>query len=102
MGVLRVHVVCLSLSVLLLAEDLQLQEELLLLQQPGVGRVHGRRGLLGLLVGRDVLVVLELLHLGLHVLGLLVPVLVRRLGLQFGKRRWIKLGSNRTFISCIF
>ena len=28
---------------LLLAEDLQLQEELLLLEQPGVGRVHGRR-----------------------------------------------------------
>lgn len=63
-------------SVLLLAEDLQLQEELLLLEQAGVGRVHGRRGLLGLLVRRNVLMVLQLLHLRLHIFGLLVTVLV--------------------------
>ena len=60
----------------LLAEDLQLQEELLLLEESGVGRVHGRRGLLCLLVWRNVLVVLELLHFGLHIFGLLVSVLV--------------------------
>jgi len=63
-------------SVFLLAEDLQLQEQLLLLEESGVGRVHGRRRLLGLLVRRDVLVVLELLHLRLHIFGLFVPVLV--------------------------
>ena len=73
---------------LLLAEDLQLQEELLLLEQPGVGRVHGRRGLLRLLVRGDVLVVLELLHLWLGVLGLFVAVLAvtQGLGLQSGWR----------------
>ena len=64
---------------LLLVDDLQLQEELLLLQDLGVGRVLlGRRLPLGLLVRGDVLVVLELLHLGLGVFGLLralgVPV----------------------------
>ena len=49
---------------LLLVEDLQLQEELLLLEDLGVGRVQlGRRLLVSLLVGGDVLVVLELLHL---------------------------------------
>ncbi|TNN81577.1 hypothetical protein EYF80_008022 [Liparis tanakae] len=68
-------------SVFLLAEDLQLQEQLLLLEESGVGRVHGRRRLLGLLVRRDVLVVLELLHLRLHIFGLFVPVLVGSLGL---------------------
>ena len=73
---------------LLLAEDLQLQEELLLLEQPGVGRVHGRRGLLRLLVRGDVLVVFELLHLWLGVLGLFVAVLAvaQGLGLQSGWR----------------
>lgn len=60
----------------LLAEDLELQEELLLLEESGVGRVHGRRRLLSLLIWRNVLVVLELLHLGLHIFGLLVPVFV--------------------------
>lgn len=72
------------LLLLLLAQDLELQEELLLLEQPGVGRVHGRRGLLRLLVRRDVLVVFELLHLGLGVLGLFVAVLTvaQGLGLQ--------------------
>lgn len=80
---LRVCGVCVLLlalgvcvSVFLLAEDLQLQEELLLLQQTGVGRVHGWGGLLGLLVWRNVLMVLQLLHLGLHIFGLLVSVLV--------------------------
>ena len=49
---------------LLLAEDLQLQEELLLMEELRVGRVHLRRTLLVcLLVRRDVLVVLEFLHL---------------------------------------
>lgn len=69
---------------LLLAEDLQLQEQLLLLQQPRVGRVHGRRRLLRLLVRGDVLVVFELLHLWLGVLGLLVAILTvaQGLGLQ--------------------
>lgn len=71
---------------LLLAEDLELQEELLLLEQPGIGRVHGRRGLLCLLVRGDVLVIFELLHLGLGVLGLFVAVLTvaQRFGLQRG------------------
>lgn len=49
---------------LLLAEDLQLQEELLLLEELCVGRVHLWRTLLVcFLVWRDVLVVLQLLHL---------------------------------------
>lgn len=71
---------------LLLTEDLQLQEELLLLEQPGVGGIHGRRGLLGLLVRGDVLVIFELLHLWLGVLGLFVAVLTvaQGLGLQSG------------------
>ena len=60
---------------LLLADDLQLQEELLLLQELGVGRVHlGRRLALRFLVGGDILVVLQLLHLGLAVFGLLGPL----------------------------
>lgn len=63
-------------SVFLLAEDLQLQEELLLLEESGVGRVHGRRGFLCLLVWRNVLVVLELLHFWLHIFRLLVSVFV--------------------------
>lgn len=71
-------------ALLLLAEDLQLQEELLLLEQPRVGRVHGRRRLLRLLVRGYVLVVFELLHLWLGVLGLFVAVLAvaQGLGLQ--------------------
>lgn len=49
---------------LLLINNLQLQEELLLLEELRVGRVHLRRALfVGLLVRRDVLVVFELLHL---------------------------------------
>lgn len=49
---------------LLLVEDLQLQEELLLLEELRVGRVHlGRTLFVCFLVGRDVLVVLQLLHL---------------------------------------
>lgn len=73
---LRLLRLWMCVSVFLLAEDLQLQEELLLLEESGVGRVHGRRGLLCLLVRRNVLVVLELLHLWLHIFGLLVTVLV--------------------------
>lgn len=74
------------LLLLLLAEDLELQEQLLLLEQPGVGRVHGRRGLLCLLVRGDVLVIFELLHLWLGVLGFFVAVLTvtHGLGLQRG------------------
>lgn len=63
------------LLLLLLAEDLELQEELLLLEQSGICRIHGWRGLLCFLVWRDVLVVLELLHFGLGVFGLFVTVL---------------------------
>lgn len=52
---------------LLLAENLQLQEELLLLEELGVRRVHvWRRLLVRFLVRRDVLVVLQLLHLRSH------------------------------------
>lgn len=61
---------------LLLTEDLQLQEELLLLEQPGVVGVHGRLALLPLLIWRDVLVVLQLLYPGLRVLALFATVLV--------------------------
>lgn len=49
---------------LLLVEDLQLEEELLLLEELRIGRVHlGRALFVCLLVWRDVLVVLQLLHL---------------------------------------
>lgn len=65
----------LLLLLLLLAEDLELQEELLLLEESGICRVHGWRRLLCLLVWRDVLMILQLLHLGLGVLGLFVTVL---------------------------
>ena len=57
---------------LLLVEDLQLEEELLLVEDLGVGGVQLRgRLVVGLLVRGDVLVVLQLPHLGLVVLGLL-------------------------------
>jgi hypothetical protein len=57
---------------LLLVEDLQLKEELLLVEDLGVGGVQLRgRLVVGLLVRGDVLVVLQLPHLGLVVLGLL-------------------------------
>lgn len=69
------------LLVLLLAEDLQLQEKLLLLQEPGISRVHGRWRLLRLLVRWDVLVVLQLLYFRLDVFRLLVAILVGRFGL---------------------
>lgn len=72
---LLVLVLVLLLLVLLLAEDLELQKELLLLEESSICRVHGWRGLLCLLVRRDVLVILQLLHLGLGVLGLFVTVL---------------------------
>ena len=61
---------------LLLAQDLELQEQLLLLEQPGVSRVHGGRRLLRLLVRRDILVVLELLYPGLGVFALFATVFV--------------------------
>ena len=49
---------------LLLVEDLQLQEELLLVEELRVGRVHlGGTLFVRLLVWRDVLVVLQLLDL---------------------------------------
>lgn len=73
LGLLRLRM---CVSMFLLAENLQLQEQLLLLEESGVGRVHGRRGLLRLLVRRNVLVVLELLHLWLHIFGLLVSIFV--------------------------
>lgn len=64
------------LSMFLLAEDLELQKKLLLMEQSGVGGVHGRRGLLCFLVWRNVLVVLELFNFGFHIFGLFMAVLV--------------------------
>lgn len=61
---------------LLLAEDLQLEKELLLLQEPRVGRVHGGFVGLVLLVWGNVLVVLELLHPGLRLFTLLATALL--------------------------
>ena len=61
---------------LLLTDDLQLQEELLLLEEPGVGRVHGLLAGLLLLVRGNVLVVLELLDARLGLLALLAAALV--------------------------
>lgn len=58
-------------KLLLLAEDLELQELLLLLQEAGVRRVHRHLVELLLLVGRDVLMVLQLLH---PRLGLFAPL----------------------------
>lgn len=53
------------LLLLLLIEDLELQEELLLLEDFGIGRVQMGRGLrIRLLVRRDVLMVLQLFNLG--------------------------------------
>lgn len=70
------------LLMFLLAEDLQLKEELLLLKQPSVGGVHGwRRRFFCLLVWWDILVVLELLHFGFDIFGLFVAVLVGHFGL---------------------
>lgn len=68
---------------LLLVEDLELEEELLLLQDLGIGGVHGGRPLVLLLVRGDVLVILELLHLWLQLLGFLAALrlLTGRLGL---------------------
>lgn len=66
----------LRMCVFLLAENLQLQKELLLLEETGIGGVHGRWRFLCLLVRRNVLVILKLLHFRLHILGLLVTVLV--------------------------
>ncbi len=49
---------------LLLVDDLQLQEELLLIEEIGVGGVEQRWKLtLGFLVWRNILVILQLLHL---------------------------------------
>lgn len=61
---------------LLLAEDLQLEKELLLLQEPRVRRVHGGFVGLVLLVWGNVLVVLELLHPGLRLFTLLATALL--------------------------
>lgn len=68
---------------LLLVEDLELEEELLLLQDLGIGGVHGGRPLVLLLVRGDVLVILELLHLWFQLLGFLAALrlLTGRLGL---------------------
>lgn len=66
---------------LLLAENLELQELLLLLKQPGIRRVH--RGFIGLLllVGWDVLVILQLLNAWFGFFTLLAAALVTG---QFG------------------
>lgn len=61
---------------LLLAEDLQLQEELLLLQEPSIRRVHGDFAGLVLLVRWNVLVVLELLHPGFGLFAFLAAALL--------------------------
>lgn len=66
----------LCMCVFLLAENLQLQKELLLLEKTGIGGVHGRWRFLCLLVRGNVLVILKLLHFRLHILGFLVTVLV--------------------------
>lgn len=55
---------------LLLAEDLELQELLLLLQQAGVSRVHRCFIDLPLLVRRNVLMILQLFHSWLCLFGL--------------------------------
>lgn len=76
-------------ALLLLAQDLQLQEELLLLQQAGVVGVHLWLALLTLLVRRNVLVVLEFLHPGLGVFALFAPVFVvwvLGMALLFGRK----------------
>lgn len=62
---------------LLLAEDLQLEEELLLLQEPSVRGVHGRFAGLVLLVWGNVLVVLELFHPGFGLFALLAAAFLR-------------------------
>lgn len=75
---------------LLLAQDLELQEQLLLLEQAGVVGVHLGLALLPLLIGRDVLVVLELLHPRLGIFALLAPVFVVRvlgMALLFSRER---------------
>lgn len=59
-----------------LAQDLQLQEQLLLLKQAGVVGVHLWLVLLALLIWWDVLVILQLLYPGLGVLALFAPVFV--------------------------
>ncbi len=61
---------------LLLTENLELQELLLLLKQLGICRVH--RGFVGflLLVGRDVLVILELLNSRFGFFTLLASALI--------------------------
>lgn len=61
---------------LLLAEDLQLEEELLLLQEPSIRRVHGGFTCLVLLVRRNVLVILELLHSGFGLFAFLATALL--------------------------
>lgn len=61
---------------LLLAQDLELQEQLLLLEQPGVVGVHLRLVLLPFLIWWNVLVVLELLYPGLGVFALFATVFV--------------------------
>lgn len=61
---------------LLLAEDLQLEKELLLLQEPCVRRVHGGFAGLVLLVWGNVLVVLQLLHPGFGFFTLLAAALL--------------------------
>lgn len=61
---------------LLLAEDLQLEKELLLLQEPCVRRVHGGFAGLVLLVWGNVLVVLEFLHPGLGLFTFLAAALL--------------------------
>lgn len=60
---------------LLLAEDLQLEKELLLLQEACIRRVHGGFAGLVLLVWGNVLVVLELLHPGFGLFTLLAAAL---------------------------
>lgn len=62
---------------LLLAQDLQLEEELLLLQEPGIRGVHGGLAGVVLLVWGNVLVVLELLHPGFGLFALLAAALLR-------------------------
>lgn len=63
---------------LLLAQDLQLEELLLLLQEAGVGRVHRHFIELLFLVWRNVLMVLQLFHPRFGLLALLAAAFIAR------------------------
>lgn len=65
-----------AVPLLLLAQDLQLQELLLLLQEARVGRIHRHVVGLLLLVWGDVLVVLQLFHPRLDLFALFAAAFI--------------------------